>query len=90
MIPGPPPPGDSAPPVADVHFIAGKQLIYLDAANVEWSVVEVAVDLAAVPGARRAHCLIFSRKDCIRRVWGYPAGWRQFDAAALESLSSQR
>ena len=89
MIPGERPPA-SVPPVAPERFIAGTRLTYLDSENVEWSVVEVAVNRAAIPGARAAHCLLFSRKDCIRRVWEYPANWRLLDASALESLSWHR
>jgi hypothetical protein len=37
---------------------------------VDWTVVEV--DAHGLPGAHGAHCLIFSRQDCIRRVWDYP------------------
>jgi hypothetical protein len=54
-------------------------------AFIHWSVVEV--DAGAVPGARGARCLLFTREDCIRRVWDYPADWRTLDAAALASLS---
>ena len=46
---------------------------------VEWEVVEV--DAAAVPGAQGPRCLLFSRPDCIRRVWDYPVNWRTLDAA---------
>jgi hypothetical protein len=89
MIPGQRPPADT-PSVAPETFIVGTRVTYRDVNHVEWSVVEMAVDRAAVPGARRAHCLIFSRKDCIRRVWDYPADWRLLDASALESLSWNR
>jgi hypothetical protein len=53
-----------------------------------WSVVEV--DAGAVPGARRARCLLFTRAECIRRVWDYPADWRTLDAAGLTALSWRR
>ena len=55
---------------------------------VEWEVVEV--NAASVPGARAARCLVFTRQDCIRRVWHYPADWRTLDDAALAALSWQR
>ena len=42
-----------------------------------WSVVEV--DAATVPGARGSHCLVFTREDCVRRVWDYPADWQSLD-----------
>lgn len=55
---------------------------------VPWSVVEV--DAAAVPGARASRCLLFSRPECIRRVWDYPADWRTLDDDALTALSWHR
>jgi hypothetical protein len=58
------------------------------AARVEWSVVEV--DAGEVPGAQGARCLIFTRVDCIRRVWRYPLDWRTLDAEQLAALSWQR
>ena len=61
---------------------------HVDGRYVEWSVVEV--DVGGVPGARAARCLLFSRDDCIRRVWDYPADWRDLDDAALSALSWQR
>jgi hypothetical protein len=50
-----------------------------------WTVVEV--DARGVPGARGASCLVFTRLDCIRRVWTYPADWRALDVDALIALS---
>ena len=61
---------------------------YVDGAYLRWSVVEV--DAGAVPAARRARCLLFTREGCIRRVWDYPADWRTLDAAALAALSWHR
>ena len=55
---------------------------------VQWSVIEV--DASAVPGARATRCLLFSRHECIRRVWNYPADWRALDAEALTALSWHR
>lgn len=54
----------------------------------EWTVVEV--DARNVPGTRGEHCLVFSRRDCIRRVWTYPLDWRTLDDAALAVLSWAR
>ena len=56
--------------------------------SVYWAVVEV--DARAVPGAHGARCLVFSREDCIRRVWDYPADWRSLDGVALSALSWHR
>jgi hypothetical protein len=50
-----------------------------------WTVVEA--DARGVPGARGPTCLVFTRDDCIRRVWDYPANWRTLDAAALAAVS---
>jgi len=50
-----------------------------------WSVVEV--DAATVPGARGSHCLVFTREDCVRRVWDYPADWQSLDDEGLAALS---
>jgi hypothetical protein len=54
----------------------------------EWEVVEV--DARDVPGALHASCLIFTRPDCVRRVWDYPSDWRSFDDAGLSALSWHR
>ena len=54
----------------------------------EWTVVEV--DARIVPGTRGERCLVFSRRDCIRRVWTYPSDWRTLDAPALAVLSWAR
>jgi len=53
-----------------------------------WTVVEV--DARMVPGSHGARCLLFTRQDCIRRVWEFPSEWRTLDAAALEKLSWHR
>ena len=60
----------------------------VDDAWLHWSVVEV--DAQAVPGAHGARCLVFTRRDCIRRVWDYPADWRQLDVVGLAALSWHR
>jgi hypothetical protein len=59
--------------------------LLVGATSVEWEVVEV--DAAAVPGARGPRCLLFSRPDCIRRVWHYPPDWRTLGAVGLAALS---
>ena len=59
-----------------------------DGAWLHWSVVEV--DARAVPGAQGVRCLVFTRQDCIRRVWDYPAGWRTLDDAGLAALTWHR
>ena len=53
-----------------------------------WSVVEV--DAATVPGARGSYCLLFTREECVRRVWDYPADWQSLHDAELAALSWHR
>jgi hypothetical protein len=74
-------PGPDRPP--DPTSVTFMQ--HVDGAWLRWSVVEV--DAHAVPGAHSARCLVFSRQDCIRRVWDFPADWRTLDDAALAALS---
>jgi hypothetical protein len=61
---------------------------HVDGAYLRWSVVEV--DAGAVPAARRARCLLFTREGCIHRVRDYPADWRTLDPDALVALSWHR
>lgn len=74
---------DAHPDPTPVRFVQ-----HVGDAVLDWSVVEV--DARAVPGAHGARCLIFSRPECIRRVWDYPADWRTMDAAGLAALSWRR
>jgi hypothetical protein len=60
-------------------------LQYVGDACLHWSVLEM--DTRLVPGAHGAHCLVFARRDCIRRVWDYPVNWRTLDAVGLAALS---
>jgi hypothetical protein len=60
----------------------------LDGVWLHWSVVEI--DARDVPGARAPYCLVFSRTECIRRVWDYPANWRTLDDLELAALSWRR
>lgn len=76
------------PPVRSERVVDATCLRYRDEAFVEWTVVEVEAN--GVPGARGPRCLLFSRQDCIRRVWEYPTNWRQLDATALAVLSWHR
>lgn len=54
----------------------------------DWTVREVKAD--GVPGARGSRCLLFTRENCIRRVWDFPADWRALDEAGLAALSGRR
>lgn len=52
-----------------------------------WSVHEAAV--GPVAWAHGPHCLVFHSDAMIRRVWHYPAGWRELSDDELETLSWQ-
>lgn len=58
---------------------------FLDATYRRWRVAER--DARADPGARGDTCLIFACDDAVRRVWEYPAEWRELTAEALVALS---
>jgi hypothetical protein len=57
--------------------------VVLDRDGVEWSVREIATPHA---WARAPYCLVLSSRECVRRVWSYPADWRELDADALLRL----
>ena len=65
------------PPAASMEF--------LDREGRHWRVREVAGE--AVPGARGSACLVFESDGTMRRVWRYPAEWRELPAAQLVALS---
>jgi hypothetical protein len=58
---------------------------FTDAAYIPWRVVER--DSRRDPGRRGDTCLIFSSTDVVRRVWRFPATWRQLTDGELEALS---
>ena len=58
---------------------------FIDGHGVRWRVVER--DARGDPGARGECCLIFSSDEAVRRIWEYPAAWRELSATALASLS---
>jgi hypothetical protein len=43
----------------------------------------------AVPGARAPRCLVFMSEAAVRRVWAYPATWRDLSPDALLALSER-
>jgi hypothetical protein len=55
----------------------------VDGDGIEWSVRELETPQA---WARAPRCLVLSSRDCVRRVWAYPAEWRSLDADALLRL----
>jgi hypothetical protein len=63
----------------------GAQKGFTDDRGVEWTVTER--DAQTVPGARGATCLIFHSSEVVRRVWEYPAGWRDLQTPDLIALS---
>jgi hypothetical protein len=61
---------------------------FVDNDGVPWSVTER--DTHEVPGKRAERCLIFASSDAVRRVWQYPAGWRDLLTPSLIALSWTR
>lgn len=66
----------------------GVGVTYLDDAGVLWSLTEYNAE--NVPGSRGPRCLIFSSAEAVRRVWLYPAGWRDLLRPSLIALSWSR
>jgi hypothetical protein len=57
--------------------------VVIDRSGVEWSVREVETPQAWARGTR---CLVLNSRECVRRIWRYPATWRMLDADALLRL----
>ncbi|MBA3671904.1 MAG: hypothetical protein H0W68_07765 [Gemmatimonadaceae bacterium] len=57
--------------------------IVVDGAGVEWTVREIATPQ---PWARSERCLVLNSRECVRRVWRYPASWRALNAEELLRL----
>ena len=87
-LPEPVPRDDAASTLRAMTPVSVEFTQFVDDTYLDWSVVEV--EASSVPGSRGAHCLVFSRRDCIRRVWDYPRDWRTLDAAGLSELSWHR
>lgn len=66
----------------------GAGLTFLDETGVRWTVTERNAE--SVPGTRGSRCLIFASAEAVRRVWVYPAGWRDLLTASLIALSWSR
>ena len=65
---------------------AGGAVAFADPADGrQWTVVEQPGD--RIPGARGPSCLCFQAQDVFRRVWRFPANWRDLSAAELAALS---
>jgi len=67
------------------HLAAERCHTFTDTAGTPWCVVEV--DAHALPGTRGARCLLFFSAAAVRRVWWYPARWRELSPLALAALS---
>jgi hypothetical protein len=65
--------------LAEEHF----PLQFVDRDGVEWTARELETPQ---PWARAPQCLILSSRECVRRVWSYPAEWRSLDPDALLRL----
>lgn len=63
----------------------GGAVVFVDVMLVRWQVTER--DARGDPGARGPRCLVFASAESIRRVWHFPDGWRDLDAAALSAVS---
>jgi hypothetical protein len=53
-----------------------------------WTVREAAA--GGVPGSKGSACLIFEAPERIRRVWLFPANWRELDDGHLWELCDRR
>lgn len=52
--------------------------------GIQWRVDEL--DTSSTPGSRGAHCLVFDADSIVRRVWTYPADWRELSDRELAGL----
>lgn len=66
----------------------GAGMTFLDETGLLWSVTERNTE--NVPGSRGPRCLIFASTEAVRRVWIYPAGWRDLLTSSLIALSWSR
>jgi hypothetical protein len=63
-------------------------VVVRDGEEVSWRVREV--DGETVPAARGSRCLIFDSESAVRRVWDYPADWRDLPPGELAAVSWRR
>jgi hypothetical protein len=78
----------SAPKGSDPVRTIGVGLSFTDSEAMLWTVTER--DGLGVPGSRGARCLVFQSPEAVRRVWTYPAGWRDLLTPSLIALSWSR
>jgi hypothetical protein len=80
---------DAQKAVASAAFVpTPDSLSFMDTLHVVWCVRER--EAGNDPGSCGHHCLIFECADVVRRVWEYPAFWRQLGPEALIVLSWRR
>jgi hypothetical protein len=63
-------------------------VVFVDRNGRAWAVTEASG--ATVPAARGPNCLIFANAEVVRRVWDYPADWRELSADELLAVSWHR
>ena len=78
----------SAPGGSEPLRTFGEPLTFVDNDDVLWTVTER--DGVGVPGSRGVRCLVFHSPEAVRRVWDYPAGWRDLLRPSLMALSWSR
>jgi len=66
----------------------GTGITFVDETGMLWTVTERNAENLA--GSRGPRCLIFSSSEAVRRVWDYPADWRDLLAPSLIALSWSR
>lgn len=85
-------PQDSRPGVLEAKALGKSRpdgyVFFKDSHGALWEVHEVRTS-AASPWARGEKCLLFTCRHVIRRVWHYPADWRELSPPELEELSWQ-
>lgn len=59
--------------------------VVVDRSGVEWTVREVDTPQS---WARAGRCLVLNSRECVRRVWIYPANWGTMSADALLRLGT--
>ena len=79
------PRGVTAPGRSVALRMIGAEATFTDEDGMLWTVTER--EGHAVPGSRGSHCLIFDSPEAVRRVWDYPAGWRDLLPPSLIALS---
>ena len=57
----------------------------IDRYGVEWIVSEIDTPQ---DWARAPRCLLMNSRECVRRLWAYPAHWRLLDAETLLRLGA--